>query len=105
MKLKEASKNRPDAYRVSLYGTDNDDAPDQFFKTDPRAVLPPPWNVCSQRRMTWHGPVVVADLCYRDGQLWDGYDTNQIRGYSNFNEFLADEVIRPADYYHYKPKR
>lgn len=101
MKLKEPGKNRPDAYMVSL----NDDRP-QFFNWCPRVVLGPVSHVCRQRRMTWHeGGVVVYDLCYRDGQLWDGYDLNQTRGYSNFNEFLADEVIRPADYYHYKPKR
>lgn len=102
MRLKEASKNLPDAYRVSC-----GDAPDQLFGCDPRAVLGPVSHACSQRRMTWHdGGVVVSDLCFRDGQLWDGYDTNQIRGYSNFNEFLADPVIRPADYYHYKgPKK
>lgn len=99
MRLKEPSKNRPDAYKVST----RDDGPEQFFDCDPRAVLGPVSHACSQRRMTWHeGGVVVYDLCYRDGQLWDGYDINQTRGYSSFNEFLADATIRPADYYHYK---
>ncbi len=98
--MKQRQLNRPDAFKVSLYGTGQDDSPAQFFDRDPRDALPPATHVCSQRRMTWHGPVVVYDLCYRDGQLWGGYDTNQIRGYASFDEFRADPVIRPENYYY-----
>lgn len=97
-KLKQPKLNRPDVYKV----TDDVGGLLGYFQTDPRVVLPPSVHVCSQRRMTWHGTIIVWDLCHRDGRIWDGYDTNQIRGYSNFEEFRADPVIRPEDYCHYK---
>lgn len=93
--MRRRSENVPDAYKVSVEG-----APDQYFGTDPRSALPATGRECDQRRMSWHGPVVVYDLCYRDGRLWDGYDINQIRGYDSFNEFREDPKVLPENYYY-----
>lgn len=104
MKLRQPKLNKPDAYKVGVYwGEDSEII--FYMQHDPRLVLLGESDHCSQRRMSWYYldglvcKIVIYDLVYRDGQLWDGYDTNQIRGYSNFAEFLADPVVRPANYY------